>query len=230
MKEVYILQIETATPDCSVAVSKNGLCVAEVSGMVANVHASHLTVFIEEVLAKAGIAYAMLSAVAVSMGPGSYTGLRIGVSAAKGLCYALDIPLIAVNTLDAMLAGFMTQSYDVVTADAKLLPMIDARRMEVYTAVYDAKGQLVEPTAAKIIDETSFGATGAVVLFGSGADKFIPIFQGQEHILIVPEFHNEAAHFSSKAYQKFVDGQVEDLIYFEPFYLKDFMVSTPKKR
>lgn len=230
MKEVYILQIETATPDCSVAVSKNGVCIAEISGASPNMHASHLTVFVDEVLAQAGISKAMLAAVAVSMGPGSYTGLRIGVSAAKGLCYALDIPLLAINTLDAMLAGFIGQGQAVVGADSRLLPMIDARRMEVYTAVYDQQGNVLAPTEAKIVDETSFGTTGDFILFGSGADKFVPLFEGQQHVRIVTEFHNAAGHFSANAYQKFEAGLFEDLIYFEPFYLKDFMVSTPKKR
>lgn len=230
MKEVYILQIETATPDCSVAVSKNGVCVAEVSGEAANMHASHLTLFIDQVLAKAGITGAMLAAVAVSMGPGSYTGLRIGVSAAKGLCYALDIPLVAINTLDAMLAGFLGQGAVPLSATSRLLPMIDARRMEVYTAVYDQEGNTLEATSAKIIDETSFGTAGDFILFGSGADKFVPVFEDQSHIRIVTDFHNAAGHFSANAYQKLEAGLVEDLIYFEPFYLKDFMVSTPKKR
>lgn len=229
MNDVYILQIETATPSCSAAISKNGVCIATVDAIEGNMHASHLTVFVNEVLEKANLCMADLSAIAVSKGPGSYTGLRIGVSAAKGLCYALDIPLLAINTLAAMWEGFMRES---TTAEASVsyVPMIDARRMEVYMAIFDAEGATLEPTAAKIIDEDSFEGPRAYVLFGSGADKFVPLFESRSNVTVVPNFQNTAGYFSTAAYAKFQAQDFEDLVYFEPFYLKDFIAGTPKKR
>lgn len=227
MKDIYILQIETATPTCAVAISKNGATISAVQGEEANMHASHLTLFIEQVLQKAGITMADLGAIAVSMGPGSYTGLRIGVSTAKGLCYALDIPLLALNTLDAMAAGFLTQNG--VDSGTVVVPMIDARRMEVYMAIYDDQGVLKTPTSAQIIDETSFVEMGQVVLFGTGADKFEGLFQAVPSVTVSTGFQNSAEYLSTLSYTKFLQQEFEDLIYFEPFYLKDFIASTPKK-
>lgn len=229
MKEVYILQIETATPSCSAAISKNGVCIATVDATEGNMHASHLTVFVDAVLEKAGLRMSDLSAIAVSKGPGSYTGLRIGVSAAKGLCYALDIPLLAVNTLAAMQEGFV-RSVGAAEHSVAYVPMIDARRMEVYMAIFNGQGATLAATSAEIIDAHSFAEPQQYVLFGSGADKFIPVFEGRSNVRVVPNFQNTAGYFSMAAYTKFQAGDVEDLVYFEPFYLKDFIAGTPKKR
>lgn len=232
MEDIYILQIETATPVCAVALSKNGETIATIDADEPNLHASHLTIFIEQVLAEADLAFADLAAIAVSMGPGSYTGLRIGVSTAKGLCYGLDIPLIGINTLDAMFFGF-AQAHPSEIAEVAI-PMIDARRMEVYMALYEKGGHKVVDTVARIIDVDAFYAEDGkmvdYVLFGTGADKFIPVFSERSDVRIYPDFKNSAGFLSASAFQRYEDGDFEDLVHFEPFYLKDFIATTPKKR
>ena len=150
-----ILQIETSTSACSVALSENGKELALAGRTEPNIHASHITLFIDEVMKKASVNYADLSAVAVSKGPGSYTGLRIGVSTAKGLSYALDIPLIAVNTLYAMASGLVSEEMQ-LSSQHLLCPMIDARRMEVYMALFNDKLNEIEPVQAKILESGSF--------------------------------------------------------------------------
>lgn len=232
IENTYILQIETATPVCSVAISKNGETIAKVEADAPNLHASHLTLFIEQALEKVVITRNDLTAVAISMGPGSYTGLRIGVSTAKGLCYALDIPLIAVNTLEAMAYGFVSQKA-MADETSIFVPMIDARRMEVYMAQYNPQLQCVAETAARIIDEDAFAGRSEnkrYVLFGSGADKFETLFGNEEMIQVETGFRNSASFFDKLAFQKFQQGIFEDVVYFEPYYLKDFIATTPKKR
>ncbi|MFD2968341.1 tRNA (adenosine(37)-N6)-threonylcarbamoyltransferase complex dimerization subunit type 1 TsaB [Sphingobacterium bambusae] len=232
MKDIFVLQIETATPVCAVAVSKNGKTVGKIDADEPNLHASHLTVFIDQLLVEAGIAMEDLDAVAVSMGPGSYTGLRIGVSTAKGLCYGMNIPLIAINTLDAMLAGFKEQLPELVMGNV-LVPMIDARRMEVYLAKYDDAGVKIRDTEACIIDADFFGQYSnqqRFVLFGSGADKFETLFAEDPQVEVISHFANSADFLSGLAYEKYRSEQFVDLVYFEPFYLKDFIATTPKKR
>jgi len=232
-ERTYILQIETATPVCSVAVSQNGETIALMEADGANLHASHLTLFIEQVLADVALSLDDLSAVAVSMGPGSYTGLRIGVSTAKGLCYALDIPLLAVPTLEAMVYGYVTQGKIPALKDVKLVPMIDARRMEVYMMVFNAKLDILGETEARIIDATSFSDAAQetpYILFGSGADKFEPIFEEDKAVCVESGFRNSASFLSTPASERFEQGRFEDVIYFEPYYLKDFIATTPKKR
>ena len=173
-----------------------------------------------------------LNAVAVSMGPGSYTGLRIGVSTAKGLCYALDIPLIAINTLEALFVGYRSQFG--LTVGEAYLPMLDARRMEVYTAVYDHDATLVRATSAEIIDIDYFNGLlldyDRVQLFGAGADKFETLFSSTERVNILSGFKDSAAFLSPLAFEKFERKLFEDVAYFEPFYLKDFVVTTAKKK
>jgi len=221
---MLILQIETATTCCSAALSENGKTIAVQELNERNIHASSTTLFIEEVMRQAGKAMKDLSAVAVSKGPGSYTGLRIGVSTAKGLCYALDIPLIAVNTLQAMAAGMISIKPD---ENALYCPMIDARRMEVYTGVWDASGREVWPTEAKIIDESSFSSIlekNKMIFFGDGALKCEPVLGPHPNAVTVPDFVNSAAWLTVPAYHKFLKKDFEDTAYFEPFYLKDFLV------
>ncbi|MGO1245188.1 MAG: tRNA (adenosine(37)-N6)-threonylcarbamoyltransferase complex dimerization subunit type 1 TsaB [Sphingobacterium sp.] len=229
MKDIFILQIETATSVCSVAISKSGETVAVIESAEPNIHASYLTLFINQALVKAGISMSQLDAVAVSMGPGSYTGLRIGVSTAKGVCYGLGLPLVAVDTLDAMACGF-SKAVE-VKADQILVPMIDARRMEVYTAQYTSKLRRLDETKARIIDGDSFAPDQSnFVLFGTGADKFIDLFSATPNVAVTTQFYNSAAHLSDLAFKRFQTEQFEDIIYFEPFYLKDFIASTPKSR
>ncbi len=233
MPVYHILQIETATQVCSVALSTNGETVVFRDLDEPNVHAARLTLLIAEVLQEAGLAFADLAAVAVSKGPGSYTGLRIGVSTAKGLCYATDLPLIAVDTLSGMAHGFLSTCSSDIDEKTWLCPMVDARRMEVYSAVYDHRLNLMTDTAANIIDGESFDHLAPdreIILFGSGADKFEELFAGSKQVNVKPAFKNSARYLSRLAYQAFTDNDVEDVAYFEPYYLKDFVATTPKQQ
>ena len=223
-----ILQIQTATTVCSVALANQGQVIAFKEVNERNIHAEAITVFIDEILKNAGVKYHDLDAVAVSSGPGSYTGLRIGVSTAKGLCYALDKPLIAVETLEAMAGGMIATGVDPNTL---LCPMIDARRMEVYTALFNAEGKRLKATAAEIIDADSFFEqlkNNKILFFGDGAPKCRAVLGNNPNALFVDDFNNSATHLTQMAYHKFKAGQFEDVAYFEPFYLKDFLVTTKK--
>jgi tRNA threonylcarbamoyladenosine biosynthesis protein TsaB len=219
-----ILQIETATTVCSVALSENGHLLVHKEIQQRNVHAEVITLFIDEVLKTAGRQYHELNAVAVSCGPGSYTGLRIGISVTKGLCYSLDIPFIAIETLEAMTDGMLSEN----TFDNEVLlcPMIDARRMEVFTAVFDAEGNKIKPTSAEIIDENSFAdllKTNKIIFFGDGAAKCSDILGVSANTHIVSDFQNSARYLTKKSTEKFLAKDFEDVAYFEPYYLKDFI-------
>lgn len=229
MKKPLILLIETGTPTCSVALSDNGNVISVKELNEANIHASQITHFIEDVMKKADKNYKDLDAVAVSMGPGSYTGLRIGISTAKGLCYALDIPLIAIDTIEAMASGLIKSQE--LSENALLVPMLDARRMEVYTGIYRSDLSIVEAVSAKIIDEHSFKDFNIndLYFFGNGSDKFKTLFEKQKNIQFV-DFSTSARHLNELALKKFNSGQFEDVAYFEPFYLKDFLATTPKNK
>lgn len=228
MNKPLILLIETATSICSVALSENGNVIAVKEVNERNIHASHITLFIQEVMQRAGKQFADLDAVAISKGPGSYTGLRIGVSSAKGLCYALDIPLIGVDTVEAMASGLIAQ--EMIPEGGLLIPMIDARRMEVYTGIFDRDLIQIEPVSAKIVDEGSFVEYGdrELYFFGDGADKFKEMFADYRNIHFV-DFANSATNLNVLALSKFLNDEKENLAYFEPFYLKDFLVTTPRK-
>jgi tRNA threonylcarbamoyladenosine biosynthesis protein TsaB len=224
-----ILQIETATTVCSVALAKDGKVLAYRQVNERNIHAEIITLFIDELIAEAGIQYAAIDAVAVSSGPGSYTGLRIGISTAKGLCYALDKPLIAVETLAAMADGIRAEEN--IDGNTLLCPMIDARRMEVYTALFDAAGNNIKPTAAEIIDEQSFSEqlkNNKILFFGDGAEKCREVLGKNPNAQFLTNFSNSAKHLTQKAVQKFAERDFEDVAYFEPFYLKDFLVTQKK--
>jgi tRNA threonylcarbamoyladenosine biosynthesis protein TsaB len=218
-----ILCIETSTKVCSVGLQEDG----EITQLQEDLtnrysHAENVNVFIDSVLADVG--FSDLDAVAVSQGPGSYTGLRIGVSTAKGICLGQGIPLIAINPLEAMATRVQS------TVEALKIPMIDARRMEVFCAGYDASGKNVFETRAEIIDERSFEDLqdyGEVVYFGDGAAKC-------RKVLHKPRFRYSEAYASALgmaglAEVKFQNRNFEDLAYFEPFYLKDFVAGKPKK-
>ncbi len=224
-----ILQIETATQSCSAAISRNGQTIALKEMVAQNIHAGSLTLFIDEVMRMAGLQYAALDAVAVSKGPGSYTGLRIGVSTAKGLCFALDKPLIGIDTLKMMAHGFLKASPEYA---GLVCPMIDARRLEVYTALFDCGMTMLEPVSAKIIDEGSFGAaldTAMVTFIGDGAAKCTDVIKSENARFSAVNF-NSAANMSALALEAFNNGNFEDVAYFEPFYLKDFVLTQSKKK
>lgn len=219
-----LLLIETATTSCSVALVQQGQVLALKELNERNIHAEVITVFIEELFSTAGKTYQDLDAVAVSSGPGSYTGLRIGVSTAKGLCFALDKPLIGIETMQAMADGMAAQ----LPADSNTLlcPMIDARRMEVYTALFDAKGNRIRATSAEIIDDHSFAdilQDHQILFFGDGAEKCKASLGRYPNAKFDTEFINSATHLATTAQQKFGASEFEDVAYFEPFYLKDFI-------
>ncbi|MBR0323635.1 MAG: tRNA (adenosine(37)-N6)-threonylcarbamoyltransferase complex dimerization subunit type 1 TsaB [Bacteroidales bacterium] len=242
-----ILCLETSTAVCSVALVENGNVVALRESLDGQNHAEKITLFIDEVMKEAGIAYKDLDAVATSMGPGSYTGLRIGVSTAKGLCYAMEKPLIAIDTLAAMACGFndaetqrgkVTELMVGVNSQSQgqqptaiLCPMIDARRMEVYTAFFNEKLERTSETEALVIDEDSFmelKQNNHLYLFGDGADKLAALFENDENITVVEKFHCSAAYMAKLAGEAFTNKQFVDTAYFEPFYLKNFVPGMPK--
>lgn len=223
----HILCLETATTNCSVALSINGEVVAmQEDNAKKYSHAERLHVFIKEVLDKAGVAQEKLDAIAVSKGPGSYTGLRIGVSAAKGLCTALDIPLIAVETLRSL-----SRKQNLTTSEL-VVPMLDARRMEVYSAIYDNEGTTIRGTEAQILDETSFIEyldKSIVHFIGNGVEKFQEVCTHPNARFVTNELPS-AVQMAAISNQKFTEGLYEDVAYFEPYYLKDFIAGKPKKK
>lgn len=226
-----ILQIETATTSCSVALTKDGEVISVKQINERNTHAEVITLFIDELVAVAGVAYNQLDAIAVSSGPGSYTGLRIGVSTAKGLCFALDRPLIAIETLEAMAYGILNRDRYIPESDILLCPMIDARRMEVFTVVFNSKGERIVPTKAEIIDENSFNEllkNNKILFFGDGAEKCHAVLGENPNAMFFPAFVNSAADLTKKALEKFNNKQFEDVAYFEPYYLKDFIAGKKK--
>ena len=221
---MYILNIETATKNCSVSISQHGktiLCkeIAE-SGYS---HAERLHVFIEECLKESNITFKDLSAIAVSQGPGSYTGLRIGVSTAKGLCFALDLPLIAIDTLQ-VLASQLTITEGVI------IPMIDARRMEVYSAIYNSDYEKTREVQAEILTENSFEEIAETIHFvGDCSEKAKTVLTNSNFIFHEEIVYPSANEMSELSFKKFQDSNFEDVAYFEPYYLKDFMTTVSKK-
>ena len=221
-----ILHIETSSKNCSVAISdgKDLLCVCEeVSENYKQSESLHT--FVEWALEGAEISLKDLDAVSLGMGPGSYTGLRIGSSAAKGFCYGLKIPLIAVNSLETMIEPFLSQNFDYI------IPLLDARRMEVYTAVFDGiSGNMITETEAKILDETSFQEfkDKKVIFVGDGASKAKEIFQLPEAEFNA-DVYPSAKYLIRKAVGKFNNKEFENVAYFEPFYLKEFQGVKKKK-
>jgi tRNA threonylcarbamoyladenosine biosynthesis protein TsaB len=234
-----ILSIDTSTTVCSVALHDNGALLGCYELFTEKTSSAMLTTLAGELVRQAGHALTDLRAVAVAKGPGSYTGLRIGVSTAKGLCFALDVPLLSVNTLRAMTEQIRPfyPLWDGSTGpepDGKLFcPMIDARRMEVYCAFYDQAGREVIPTAAVVIEDQSFAdilAQRTVIFFGDGADKCRPTLSvhGNARFPDVP-IRPSARTVGTLAEAKLAVGDVEDLAGFEPFYLKEFLANRPRK-
>ncbi|TVR75009.1 MAG: tRNA (adenosine(37)-N6)-threonylcarbamoyltransferase complex dimerization subunit type 1 TsaB [Marinilabiliales bacterium] len=271
MEKRLVLNIETSTNVCSASLSAGKEIIAARESHTGRSHASLLTVFIDELMRESDTGYGDLAAVAVSMGPGSYTGLRIGVSAAKGICYGAGVPLLAVDTLRlmAMMAikgwqsGNDTGPTTTVTNGRKteaatsrktdnatgndtgptidnatgrdtvlLCPMIDARRMEVYTALYDAYGRQVAPTGAHIIDREWFDTLpggSRVLFFGNGADKCNHLANG-ENLVYIDGIYPSAGLMPPLSDEALNEGRIEDTAYFEPYYLKDFIATTPRNR
>ncbi len=223
-----ILSLETATKVCSVALHQENELIAltEYDGDYS--HSEKLNEFILEVLGKSNRKFNDLEAIAVSKGPGSYTGLRIGVSTAKGLCYALDIPLISIDTLQSMALKAFYQLNDI---NAVYCPMIDARRMEVYCGFYDFEQKLLVPIAAEIIVENSFEKwkDKKVYFFGDGAEKCCETLKSKENFIYLDQLTPSAKELGELAIQKMNSSAFEDVAYFEPFYLKDFVGTKAKK-
>ena len=220
-----ILSIETSTDVCSVAIHNQGQLVADRESLAPYSHAERLAPMIEEILADNNIKRGVLTAVAVSAGPGSYTGLRIGTSTAKGLCYALDIPLIIISTLESMLEGIASDNENHL-----LCPMLDARRMEVYCLLAGSSRQIIEPTQAKIIDEDSFSDhlnNNKISFFGNGADKCKPVITSKNAIFI-DGIKPSAINIGKLAFNKYKMSEFGDLVSFEPDYLKAFRTIPAK--
>ena len=226
-----ILCIETATPVCSAALCDHSKVVNVLVAEQGLSHASQLTVLIGELLETAGVTPLSLEAVAVSKGPGSYTGLRIGVSVAKGIAYGAGIPLIGINTLAAMCHGYLAVN-TLPEGDTTLLcPMIDARRMEVYNALFTAKGVMVRETSADIITDKSFSSeleSGKVIFFGSGAAKCREVITGT-NALFEDSFSLTASYLHIPSVRALREKHFEDVAYFEPYYLKEFIATVPRK-
>ena len=225
-----ILCLETATPVCSVALNESCCTIAlrETEGQ--NAHSEKITNFIREVMEIGRVDYKQLDAVAVSQGPGSYTGLRIGVSTAKGICYAADLPLMAIDTLEAMAYGMKMKFGSQIAENDLLIPMIDARRMEVYASVFDAQLNKINDTAALVIEENTFedlSKDHRLWLFGDGAPKLSKLFENQPNINIVDGFKPSAAFMLPLAEKALRNQNFVDVAYFEPFYLKDFIAGKP---
>lgn len=214
----YLLNIETATKNCSVAVAKDGqtLLCREIAAEGYS-HAEKLHVFIQETLRELQLTFGDLSAIAVSKGPGSYTGLRIGVSAAKGLCYALDIPLISVDTLTVLAS-------QVNIDEGVIIPMIDARRMEVYSALFNKDIGMTREVQAEIITADSFsGILEKVHIVGDCQEKIKTVLDRENFIFLEDIVFPSANDMAALSFAKFQNNDFEDVAYFEPFYLKDFM-------
>lgn len=220
----YILNLETTTKNCSVSISANGKCLSIKE--IANenyVHAEYLHLFIAEVLRECQLNFSDLQAIAVSKGPGSYTGLRIGVSAAKGLCYALDLPLIAVDTMQVL-------ARQVEQPEGNIVTVLDARRMEVYFAAFDKNFASLQSTCAIVVDENSFNpflSNSATVFVGDAVNKIKPFLQ-DNNVVVKDNSFPSAKEMSNLAFEKFQKKEFENLAYFEPFYLKDFIVVAKK--
>ena len=231
-----ILNIETSTEVCSVSLAKDGETLFQKESNEGLNHSQLLTVFIEDLFKENKVEFSQLDAVAVSKGPGSYTGLRIGVSVAKGLCFGLNIPLISIGSLDSMADQVVSQmnDYFVPGNNEKVLicPMIDARRMEVYTALYNSNGETILPVSAEIIDENSFAEhlnNHKILFFGNGAEKCRTKITHPNAVFAGPG--KTSARFMQKLSEKKYNlQQFEDVAYFEPFYLKDFVATIPKNK
>ncbi|HLT52950.1 MAG TPA: tRNA (adenosine(37)-N6)-threonylcarbamoyltransferase complex dimerization subunit type 1 TsaB [Flavobacteriaceae bacterium] len=219
---ITILNIETATTNCSVSLSQDGeILLLKEDYNTSYSHAETLHVYIENLLAEAKLKFSDLDAIAVSKGPGSYTGLRIGVSAAKGLCFALDKPLIAISTLEILAS-------QVKHIDGVIVPMLDARRMEMYAAVFDSNYNQLRDIKAEILNETAFETylnKGKVYFIGNAVEKSKTVITHPNAVFIENKLPS-ANEMASLSFNKYKKSDTEDVAYFEPFYLKDFMIAS----
>ena len=213
-----ILHLETATKVCSVALSDKGKLIAhKEENSESYTHSENLTVFVMDVLKKAGKKLGDLDAVSVTSGPGSYTGLRIGVSTAKGFCYALNIPLISVDSLVSIAAQLPNKN-----SNQLFCPMIDARRMEVFSAIYDIDLNIKKPISADVITATTYAEFGNIIACGDGAEKLRPMWKSRANVTFKTDMLSSAKGQITIAWQKYQKQHFENVAYFEPFYLKDF--------
>ncbi|MEY4593620.1 MAG: tRNA ((37)-N6)-threonylcarbamoyltransferase complex dimerization subunit type 1 TsaB [Bacteroidota bacterium] len=218
------LAIETATSVCSVAVLQNGNVLASRQTIEGYAHAEKLAVFIQEVCKESGITLTTLDAIVVSGGPGSYTGLRIGVSTAKGICWALDKPLIAIPTLTSMASGART--FVDVTTPYLLCPLIDARRMEVYTAVFNDKGEEIKPVSATIVEQSTFDdllKNNVVYFFGDGMPKCKSLLSSNSNARFLDDYQMNASHLNQPALNRMKHGDTDHVGLYEPHYFKEFV-------
>lgn len=225
-----IILIETSTSLCSTALVEDGKVVCERLSDEPRAHASKTALFVSEMLSEKGLKVSDCDAVAVSKGPGSYTGLRVGVSTAKGLCFGAGIPMISVGTLDTLV--WQALDGNMLPEDCRyIIPMIDARRMEVYTGIFTPDGKQISPTVAQIIDADSFKdqlAEGPVLFIGDGADKCKDTLTSPNARFI--QCCPKAASMMHPALEALEAKQFEDVAYFEPFYLKEFITTVSKKK
>ncbi len=223
---IFILNIETSTKNCSVSISLNGKILALKEICEANFsHAEKLTPFINAILKESKLTLKNLSAIAIGKGPGSFTGLRIGVSSAKGLCFGLDIPLISLPTMEILANATNIES-------GFIIPLLDARRQEVYTAIFNKKKEFVKDTFNHVLEENSFSEyldKDQVVFLGDGVTKTKEIIK-HKNAVFLEDFYPSAKEMCKLAFQKFKNKDFEDVAYFEPFYLKDFYVTPSKKQ
>lgn len=221
-----ILNIESTTTQCSVGLFRNAKKCALHELNEGYTHAENLPEFAERCFRDTGLTYHDLDAIAISKGPGSYTGLRIGVSLAKGLCYSLGIPLISVSTLQAMCLN------PIVVGEVGIrIPMIDARRMEVYSALFTEELEVVREIQAEVLDENSYREfeEHSLIIFGPGSEKFGELVAERTNIRFLQNVWPSASTMAALADQAFQNGTFEDVAYFEPYYLKDFVAGKPKK-
>lgn len=234
MSIARIISLETATSICSVALHENGICKDFIEINEQNAHSSKLTVLIEQLLQQNNISISDCNAIAISGGPGSYTGLRIGASVAKGLCYAANIPLISVDTLQALALMCKLQVENQCNDIKKpiYMPMIDARRMEVYTSTWNTNNEKLSNTQALIIDHESihhFNTDYTYYLCGDGSEKCKELLTAS-HIIFLENCNTSSLTIGMLAYKKFQNNQFENVAYYEPFYLKEFVTTTPKNK
>ncbi|MFY8021847.1 MAG: tRNA (adenosine(37)-N6)-threonylcarbamoyltransferase complex dimerization subunit type 1 TsaB [Bacteroidia bacterium] len=224
-----ILLMETSTEVCSVGLAKDGEIIGIKENFEGNKHASQLHVLVDELLNELQLKFNDLQAIAISKGPGSYTGLRVGVSSAKGYCFGLNIPLIAIGTLESLKNQAIKKYQNENTF--QIIPMLDARRMEVYCGVWNQDSKILQEIEAKILDEKSFAShlnQSKTVFVGTGIQKFKAIC-GHQHAMFDESIYCSVKGMAKNAEESYQSGIFEDLAYFEPFYLKDFVGTTPKK-
>jgi tRNA threonylcarbamoyladenosine biosynthesis protein TsaB len=221
---IYILNIETSTKNCSVSISEDGknIAIREMANEGYS-HAELLHVFIEKLLEETGLKTNDLNAIAISQGPGSYTGLRIGVSAAKGFCFALDIPLIAVDTLTILAS-------QVHAENGLIIPMIDARRMEVYSAIFNSKLEKIRAVEAQIVDENAFSELNETIyVLGDCQEKIKTVLTDKNFVFLEDDIFPSAKEMAALSFEKFKNNDFVDVAYFEPYYLKDFIITKSTK-